>query len=214
VKVIGAGFGRTGTLSLKEALEQLGLGPCYHMLELIDKPERAPLWQAAAEGRDVDWGEVLSGYEATVDWPGCNFYRQLMAAYPEAKVVLTVRDPDAWYESTKGSIYAATVAGRKGELPGGDRPPPPPEVMRVIGAIVWGGSFQERFEDRDYAIEVFNRHNEEVRATVPADRLLVHEIKDGWEPLTDFFGLPVPDAPFPRVNDTAAFRDMVGLPAL
>lgn len=210
MKVIGAGFGRTGTLSLKLALEQIGFGPCYHMVDLIANPERAPLWQAATEGREVDWGEVLDGYESTVDWPGCSFYRQLIDTFPDAKVLLTVRDPDAWYESTRRSIYEAAMAGRRGELEELDNR----EVMGVIGTLIWSGTFKERFEDRDFAIGVFNRHNDEVRASVPPERLLVHEVREGWDPVCAFLGVPVPDEPFPRANDTAAFREMMGLPPL
>ncbi|HEV3229749.1 MAG TPA: sulfotransferase [Solirubrobacteraceae bacterium] len=218
MKVIGAGFGRTGSMSLKGALEDLGFGPCLHMIDCIRTPieTRVDLWQEAADGKPVDWHEVFAGWESTVDWPGCSFYEQLMDAFPAAPVLLTVRDPDAWYESAQRSIYAATLAGRKGELQGGTDGPPPPEAMRMMGTLIWGdgGDFQGRFEDRDWAIEVFNRHNEKVRRTVPPERLLVHEISDGWEPLCEFLDVPVPDTPFPRLNDTDAFREMVGLPAL
>jgi hypothetical protein len=205
-------------MSLKAALEELGFGPSLHMIDCIRTPReaRVDLWQDAADGKPVDWHEVFAGWESTVDWPGCSFYRQLMDAFPEAPVLLTVRDPDAWYASAQKSIFAATLAGRKGELQGGADGPPPPEAMRMMGTLIWGenGDFQGRFEDRDWAIEVFNSHNEEVKRTVPPERLLVHDIADGWEPLCEFLDVPVPDTPFPRLNDTDAFREMVGLPAL
>ena len=217
MKVIGAGFGRTGSMSLKGALEDLGFGPCMHMIDVIRAPEKArcDLWQRAADGEPVDWEELFDGWESTVDWPGCSFYKELIDAFPDAPVLLTLRDPDAWYESCVKSIYAATLAGRKGELEGSTETPPP-EAMRMMGALIWGpeGTFRGRFDDRDFAIEVFNEHNEAVKATVPPERLLVHEIRQGWEPLCDFLGMPVPDTPFPRLNDTDAFREMVGLPAL
>src|SRR5436309_15782365 len=108
MKVIGAGFGRTGTLSVKAALEELGFGPCYHMVEVFDKPRHVELWQAAAEGKPIDWDELFAGYNAAVDWPACTFYQQLMQAYPAAKVLLTVREPQSWYESTKNTIYPAS----------------------------------------------------------------------------------------------------------
>jgi hypothetical protein len=218
MKVIGAGFGRCGTMSLKEALEQLGFGPCMHMIDVIREPQsaRCDLWQQAADGDSVDWEELFAGWESTVDWPGCSFYRELMEVFPDAPVLLTVRDPDAWYDSAIKSIFAATLAGRKGELTGGTQGPPPPEAMRMMGTLIWGenGTFKGRFGDRAYAIDVFQRHNEEVRASVPPDRLLVHEVKQGWEPLCEFLGVPAPETPFPRLNDTDAFREMVGLPAL
>jgi hypothetical protein len=206
MQVIGAGFGRTGTMSLKAALEQLGVGPCFHMIEVLEQPERAAPWQAAAAGEPVDWDELLDGYDATVDWPGATFYAQLADRYPEARVLLTVRDPDAWYESTLNTIYAAREAAG-----GGDGPPA--EVTGLAGELIWDRTFDNRFLDRRHAIDVFNRHNAEVEATIPAERLLVHEIREGWEPLTKFLGVEAPDAPFPRLNDTQAFREMIGMAA-
>jgi hypothetical protein len=215
MKVIGAGFGRTGTLTLKAALEELGVGPCYHMVEVLwGDTSRLPLWQAAASGGEVDWQALFAGFESTVDWPGCTFYEPLMEVFPEAKVLLTVRDPEAWYESAKNSIYASLIAGRKGELAGGTNTPPSPEAFAMISTLIWEGTFHGRFEDREYAIEMFNRHNDEVKRKVPAERLIVHEVKEGWAPLADMLGVPEPDAPFPRLNDKDSFREMVGLPAL
>ena len=213
MQVIGAGFGRTGTMSLKGALEELGFGPCFHMIDLIRDPVRVDLWADAVEDRPVDWHAVFDGYAATVDWPGCSFYEPLLEVFPDAKVLLTVRDPEAWYESTLRTIHAVQAAARGGELAGGTQAPPSPRVMRVIGSLIWDGTFEGRFQDREFAIGVFNRHNEAVKARVPAERLLVHEIRDGWEPLAEFLEVPVPATPFPHLNDTAAFRQMVGMPA-
>jgi Sulfotransferase domain len=215
MRVIGAGLGRTGTMSLKAALEQLGFGPCFHMIDLLEQPERAPLWQAATDGEAVDWDEVFDGYEATVDWPGASFYEQLVEAYPDAPVLLTVRDPEAWYESTLRTIYAVRRAMLAGDLePGAGDVSAGPDVMRIIATLIWERTFDGRFLDRDHAIDAFRAHNERVRAVVPRDRLLVHEIADGWEPLAMFLGADVPDTEFPRLNDTASFRAMVGMPAL
>jgi hypothetical protein len=215
MKVIGAGFGRTGTMSLKAALEELGFGPCFHMLDLIGQPERVPLWQAATDGEPVDWDEVFDGYESTVDWPGASFYEQLVEAYPDAPVLLTVRDPDAWYDSTRRTIFAVREAMLAGELePDAGDVSAGPAVMRVIGTLIWERTFDGRFLDRDHAIAAFHRHTDQVIRTVPRERLLVHEIADGWEPLAMFLGVDVPDTEFPRLNDTAAFRAMVGMPAL
>jgi sulfotransferase family protein len=202
MRVIGAGFGRTGTMSLKVALEQLGCGPCYHMLEVFDKPRHVELWQAAAEGRPVDWGELFAGYNSAVDWPACSFYKQLMDVYPEAKVLLTVRDPERWYESVTNTIY-----------PSSREASPPPDRrahLHMIETLIWQGTFAGRFEDKQHAIAVFERHNEEVKRHVPAGRLLVYEVQEGWEPLCRFLDVPVPEAtPFPRLNDTAAFQQRV-----
>jgi hypothetical protein len=212
LKVIGAGFGRTGTMSLKVALESLGFGPCYHMLEVFSHPEHAQRWEAAWLGEPVDWDDLLDGYEAAVDWPACAFYEELMEKYPDAKVILTVRDPERWYESVRNTIYAlsTTVSGSR--------------ILRIVlglrslllyGAfargnmaktIIWEGTFNGRFEDKRCAIGVFVRHNEEVRRRVPEERLLTYEVSEGWGPLCDFLGVEAPDEPFPRLNDTAEMR--------
>lgn len=215
MQVIGAGFGRTGTLTLKAALEELGVGPCYHMVEVLwGDTSRLPLWQAAANGETVDWKRVFEGFESTVDWPGCTFWEPLMEVFPEAKVLLTVRDPEAWYESARNTIYASVLAGQKGELKEGNEEPPSPEAFQMISKLMWQGTFHDKFEDKAYAIERFNEHNEAVKRGVPADRLVVHEVKEGWKPLADMLGVPEPQAEFPRLNDKVSFREMVGLPAL
>jgi hypothetical protein len=199
MRVIGAGFGRTGTMSLKVALEELGCGPCYHMMEVFEKPRHIELWQGAAEGRPVDWGELFTGYNSAVDWPACSFYQQLMDAYPEAKVLLTVRDPEKWYQSVRNTIYPTTM--EESDVP---------ELRahrQMTRTLIWQGTFEGRFEDKQHAIAVFERHNQEVKRYVPAERLLVYEVQDGWEPLCRFLDVPVPEAkPFPRLNDTAAFQ--------
>jgi Sulfotransferase domain len=219
MKVIGAGFGRTGTLSLKVALEELGFGPCYHMVELFDKPEHVEFWDEAADrvarGEPVEWGEVFSGYEATVDWPACIFYEELMAAYPEAKVLLTVRDPESWYDSAESTIA---------RMPGSDASSPlryllfksvgllVPAMRRapsMARKVISEGTFDGRFEEREYSVKVFERHIEEVRERVPEERLLVYEVGEGWEPLCEFLGVEAPDRPFPRLNDRAGFPRMM-----
>jgi hypothetical protein len=203
MEIIGAGFGRTGTMSLKVALEQLGYGPCYHMVELFEHPEHVEQWEAAVRGEPVDWEDMFAGYLATVDWPGAAFYKELMEAHPEARVLLSVRDPHRWYESTKNTIYATVN--------------PSPEMIAAVGPaprlnneLIWKRTFGENFEDRQHAIEVFERHNEEVKEHVPADQLLVYEVKEGWEPLCDFLGIETPKGkPFPHLNDTDSFQRMV-----
>lgn len=198
--VIGAGFGRTGTLSLKVALEQLGFGPCMHMIPLLHDPETSALVRKAAEG-DVDSLDVaLAGHRSTVDWPMTYFWRELADRHPAAKVILTVRDPRKWYDSADRTIHAAANAGR--ESGGLD-----PDVMGMVDATVWDGTFGGRFADRDAAIKIFEEHNDRVRREIPADRLLVFEVGQGWEPLCSFLGVPVPETPFPRLNDTAAFHE-------
>ncbi len=200
LSVIGAGFGRTGTRSLKAALEHLGLGPCYHMIEVVQNPRFADWWHRAADGAPVDWDRVFDGYRATVDWPACRFYRRLAAHYPDAKVILTVRDPEAWFESARNTIFHVMT-----------RSPPTDDrsAERRIGMarkIIIEQTFDGRIDDRDHAISVFERHNAEVRLTIDPDRLLVYDLAEGWPPLCRFLDLPVPNEPMPSVNSTAEFR--------
>ncbi len=207
IKVIGAGLGRTGTLSLKMALEELGFLKCYHMSEVLANLEHARVWDAAARGEPTDWEALFQGYQATVDWPGCTFYAELMRRYPEAKVVLSVRDPERWYDSARQTIYYVRQTFPRW-LPLFFRRMS--DFHRMLDRLVWDGMFQGRFEDKAFAIEVFNRYNEQVRRDVPPDRLLVYEVREGWQPLCAFLGVPVPEGkPFPHVNDTAKFRSRI-----
>ncbi len=173
-------------MSLKVALETLGFGPCYHMIEVFEHPEHVSFWEAAWRGEPVDWDGVLGGYEATVDWPACTFYGELMERHPDAKVLLSVRDPERWYESTRNTIYEIskiTTGSRLSRVifafanlfvPGVF------EIGKMGNEIIWQGTFDGKFEDRGHAIEVFARHNDEVRRRVPRDQLLVYEVKEGW----------------------------------
>lgn len=201
LQVIGAGFGRTGTLSLKGALETLGMGPCYHMVEVIANPSHVAPWRAATRGDPVDWDALFAGYGATVDWPACAFWRELLAHWPDAKVILTVRDPQRWHRSVMQTIYHALTA----ELPP-DAPQTLREHRRMIQELVLERTFDGRLEDPDHAIAVYERHNAQVRREVPPERLLVFEVAEGWAPLCRFLGRPEPSEPFPRVNSGDEFR--------
>ena len=206
LKVIGAGFGRTGTSSLQAALEQLGFGKCYHMREVFAHREHAPLWYAASQGQPVDWDVLFAGYQATVDWPGCTFYQELMRHYPDAKVLLSVRDPDKWYASALKTIYSSHRPSLANWL---FRLNPRNRYWQGLISTIWKNTFQGRFEDKAYAIDVFQRHNAEVQRVVPAERLLVYDVKEGWEPLCRFLDVPVPNTPFPHLNDAAEFQRMI-----
>jgi hypothetical protein len=200
-------------MSLKVALEELGFGPCYHMSEVFENPEHVEQWEAAREGR-ADWEELFRGYRATVDWPGAAFYEELMQRYPDAKVILTVRDPERWYESVRSTIYnVQNVASSPVLALAGLFVPRVKQLRRVArmaSKLAWEDVFGGRFEDRGYAIGVFKRWNEEVKSRVPAERLLVYEVKAGWEPLCDFLEVAAPDGrPFPHLNDAEAFRKML-----
>ena len=198
--VIGAGFGRTGTLSLKAALERVGFGPCHHMVELIDNDGQLPLWERLTHGETPDWDALYRGYRATVDWPGVRFWRQLADHFPQAKVILTIRDPQRWYESAAQSIYLVESG-----------PPPTDPItarrQQLVRDLVWNGDLEGRFEDRDHAIKLFVEHNDAVRREISPDRLLVFDVRQGWEPLCAFLGVPVPDEPFPRSNDRQEFAE-------
>ena len=217
MKVIGAGFGRTGTASLQSALEELGFGPCYHMYEVFEHPQHADFWEAAWRGETVDWDEVLEGYEATMDWPACTFYGELMERHPDAKVLLSMRDPEHWYESTRNNIYELTKLSSRSPftrlslallslLKFGTFTIRP---LQMAEQVVVRGTFEGNFEDKRHAIEVFNRHNEEVKRRVPKERLLVYEVKEGWGPLCEFLGVEEPDKPFPRRNDAAEIQRLI-----
>ena len=217
LKVIGAGLGRTGTLSLHAALERLGFAPCEHMTNCFAHPERFALWLDAARrkrtGEPIDWRPLFAGYRATVDWPGVYFWREMVAAHPEAKVILTVRDSERWYDSARTTIYAATQA--RNATPAARllyglvawANPKAGRGFRTVKETVWDGTLGGKFEDRDEAIRIFEEHNHAVEATVPAERLLVFDVKEGWEPLCAFLGVAVPPhEPFPHVNDASDFN--------
>ena len=204
IQVIGAGLGRTGTLSLKAALEELGFAKCYHPLRVIASMDQARIWDAAARGERVNWDRLFAGFRATVDMPGCLFYRELLAKYPEARVILTVRDPERWYDSVRQTIHLLGTTFPKWTV---WLLSPRQRVFQRMLDGLGDRLFRGRFEDRALAIDVFNRHNEQVRRDVPADRLLVYEVSQGWGPLCTFLGVPVPEGkPFPHLNAAAAFR--------
>jgi hypothetical protein len=196
LKVIGAGLGRTGTMSLKLALEQIGFGPCYHMVEVF-KLGTAPTWARAFRGEKMDWEAVFDGFPSTVDWPGCDFYAELAELYPEAKVILSLRDPESWYRSTQETIFR-DISHEDADAP-----------WREMFELMVGNKFGGDIHSHDHLIEVYNRHNDEVRRTIAPERLLEYQPGDGWEPLCDFLGVPVPDAPYPKVNSTEEFKGRV-----
>ncbi|KAL1924508.1 uncharacterized protein VTP21DRAFT_4162 [Calcarisporiella thermophila] len=205
LKVIGAGFGRTGTLSMMVALDMLGFGPCYHMKRV--RPEHMQKFIDAFDGKKVDWDEIFKDFNSCVDWPTTSFYKELMAKYPDAKVVLTVRDsPEKWHESAMSTIFkypfeplvkivAFFTFGRN--------------FLKMINKLIMDGTFHGQARNKEKAVAVYKQHIEEVKRVVPAERLLVFNVKEGWEPLCKFLGVPVPSEPFPRVNDREEFASRV-----
>ena len=206
LEVIGAGFGRTGTASMKAALEQLGYDKTHHMFEVMEDARQMDLWHDIALGKDPDWDAIYAGFPAAVDFPTAAYWRELAARYPDAKVILTVRDEDKWWQSARSTIIAI---GRV----------PPAWARRLIPAIrkntemvngtVWHRMFDGRQFEEAYAKQVYREHNAAVQAELPAERLLVFEVKQGWGPLCAFLGKPVPDTPFPHVNDGAEFQALI-----
>jgi hypothetical protein len=216
MKLIGVGFGRTGTMSLKGALEQLGADPCFHMIDLImgeNRERDLAYWKKIADGEPVDWHEVFDGWEATVDWPAAARWREIVDAFPDVPVLLNYRDFDGFYKSCQNTILAVKQAAMAGELEqDANREPPSPVLWEVIEKLIWQGDFQGRFEDKDWVRQMYYARIEEIKDYVSADRLIVWELgKDGWEPLADALGVPVPDEPFPHLHDTNEFRAEFGL---
>jgi hypothetical protein len=206
IRVIGAGWSRTGTFSLKRALERVGFGPCYHMHEVFAHPEHVALWEAADRGEPVDWHALLSDYAAVSDAPACTFWRELCGAFPEARVILTVRDAREWYASMRSTVVQIMTHPPSG-LDARVR-----RVLEMARQISLERFFQGAFDDRERAIALFQRHNDDVRGAIPPGRLLVYDVASGWEPLCRFLDVPVPQQPFPVTNERASFRQRSGLP--
>ena len=201
LRVIGAGFGRTGTLSLKFALEKLGFDACYHMLEVVGKPDHAEVWSRAARGESNDWDAVFEGYQAAVDFPSSRFWPELSKFYPQAKIILSLRDSDSWYKSVMNTIYPASVKALE------VTEPEKRMQTSMVYEVIWDGIFHGRIEDEAYAKSVFEARNQKVIDTVPEENLLVYRPGDGWQPLCTFLSLPVPDEDYPRVNSTKDFEN-------
>lgn len=212
MKVVGAGLPRTATLSQKVALEMLGFGPCYHMVNVLSDLSLASGWRAAFQGAN-DWNQIFQGHESTVDWPGAFFYREIMDAFPESKVLLSVRPGEAWEESITQTIYGILYGDTMMRDLSAARCRVDDEWHGYIELVteMWQKSGLLPSDISDWEpgtmARAMERYNAEVIATVPADRLLVWTAADGWEPLCEFLEVPVPDAPFPRLNDAKMFAD-------
>ena len=204
---------RTGTLTQKLALEMLGLDPCYHMVDVLADLDQAPLWDAALNG-EGPWRQIFDGFESTVDWPGGYFYRELIEFYPQAKVLLSVREPEAWERSMRQTVWAVRhdeslirlLSSAQGHVN-----PQWQGFLNMIDRLIWEGkgTFASGHAEPRQLIDRMERHNEEVKRDVPPDRLLVWSVSEGWEPLCDFLELPVPDVPFPHVNDRSEFLNRI-----
>ena len=202
LEVVGAGLGRTGTNSLKLALERLLGAPCYHMLEVFGRPADIGVWQDAIDGSLPDWEALFTGYRAAVDWPVAAFWREIAAAYPAAPVLLSTRDPDSWWKSASSTILEISREPTTEE--------PFASQQRMV-LDMFSRRFTPDWRDEAAAKDAYVRHNEAVRAEIPAARLVEWRPGDGWEPVCTALGVPVPDEEFPHVNTTEDFRTMAGL---
>jgi hypothetical protein len=192
IRVIGTGFGRTGTDSMREALKILGFGPCHHMMEVMANEEQKRLWRALAQGAAPDWDRLLAGYLSCVDWPSAHYWRELADFYPQAQMILTYRSPESWWESFEKTILVGIDNSTDPESLG----------LALIAERVLGG----RAHDRAQAIAVYEANVEAVKRSVPPERLLVHNLGDGWAPLCAHLGVPVPSQPYPSRNSSSDFR--------
>lgn len=203
LKIIGSGFGRTGTMSTKMALEQLGFGPCHHMTEVMQNPAQPAHWDALARGEELDWAEVFEGYAAQVDFPGASVWQDLAVAFPEAKVIHTERPEEDWWAS-----YSTTIGKFFEHRQNLTLPSPIAEIFETMDKLLIEGVMGGL--DKDNAISAYRRNNEKVRATIQADRLLVFTPSDGWDPLCAFLGVDVPEGDFPRSNAREEFWALFG----
>jgi hypothetical protein len=213
IEVIGAGLPRTGTLTQKVALEMLGFSPCYHWVDVLADLDRVAIWEKAMDGQ-ADWPQIFGESRATVDWPGGYFWRQLMDAYPDAKVLLSVRNPQSWEPSFRETVWNMGHGDSLLHLLSSARALVDPQWQRYVGFVermFWSqeGTFAKGHESSEQLIDALSAHNEEVKRTVPAERLLVWEPADGWEPLCEFLDVDVPSEPLPHVNDRETFLGRV-----
>ncbi len=213
LKLIGAGLPRTATLTQKTALEMLGVGPCYHMVNVLADLDQVDLWMRALQGQ-APWDEVFDGFQSTVDWPGGYFYRELMEVYPDAVVLLSVRDPQAWAKSAHDTVWSVRYGESLMRLLSsawGEVDPKWKGFLEMVDGLLWKGrgTLADIHESEAQLAAGMVRFNEEVKRTVPAERLLVWEPADGWEPLCEALKLPVPSEPLPHVNDSEEFVDRV-----
>jgi hypothetical protein len=192
LRIVGAGLGRTGTLSLKVALEKLLGAPCYHMAELIAHPDHVAIWHAAARGEAVDWRALFSGYRAAVDWPAAAFWEEIAAAYPDALILLSVRDAESWWKSASTTIFPTAQHA-------------PDRAWRDMIDALFTNRFTRDLTDREACIAAYERHGAHVRAAAPRDRLVEWRPGDGWEPLCRALGIPAPAEPFPHTNTSEEF---------
>lgn len=214
LKIIGTGLGRTGTHSLKLALEQLGFGKCYHMMELFQQPQGLKYFKQAEKNEHVNWDEIFEGYSAAVDYPVARYYKQLIKYYPEAKVIHTIRDPELWYESASATIFWASKPYSLRILKLAVHLPFSCEARKRIPVLLYNRKLSElefgkNLKDKKKVIEIFKQHTDRVIAAIPREQLLIFNPKDSWKPLCEFLKVIVPTYPFPKSNTREEFMNNV-----
>lgn len=205
LQIIGSGFGRTGTLSLKTALEMLGFGPTHHMEEIFHNPAQVAFWQDVAAGKPLDCDGAFAGYTSQVDWPGAHVWRALAAHYPQAKVIHSRRPDDKWWGS-----FSTTIGKLMSVYHGLPMPPHIRAMMDAMQLLICEQTFHGQWANKDKALAAYHQREAEVRAAIPADRLLVFDVAEGWGPLCAFLKVPVPDEPFPNRNQKVDFWANLG----
>ncbi|GAA4844608.1 sulfotransferase family protein [Algivirga pacifica] len=213
LEIIGSGLARTGTMSLKNALEELTQAPCYHMIELLKDPSRLSILQQGHKQGNTDWESFFSGFKSVVDYPGCLYVEDMLKLNPDLKVIHTSRDPEQWYESVLNTVYRGVPNGfsdilrmiKNSILYKDFRKVSP--VFMFNDKIIWKGQFESKFQDKDFAIKVFLEHEEYIKRIVPKEQLLIYNINDGWGPLCDFLNTNVPDNSFPKSNQRVEFNE-------
>lgn len=215
IKIIGAGFPRTGTNSLKRSLEMLGYSKTYHFKDLLNKPENLHYWTELRDTKTTKWEEIYSGYQASVDFPCYPWYKEHLEKYPDAKVILTVRDFDDWYESIKSTIWRSGPQTPIKKLKLILKLPFNPKTRRIfkcikfVKAFLWKTQFQDRFLDKAFVKSVWESHHEEVKKHVPEKQLLVYDVREGWPPLCKFLNADVPSQDLPHLNKRENFHQMI-----
>lgn len=207
VKIIGAGFPRTGTMSLKRGIEALGFGPCYHMIDFVRDNSTIDFWEQKFKRQNNDWSTLLNQHQSIVDFPGSLFYKELMAFYPEAKVILTVRDSESWYESVRSTVISTGKDIGKKEISKAEKLRV--ENFKRMRQLIWSEVFEGRQNDKAYMINRYEQHNANVKEMVPSEMLLEYNVKDGWGPLASFLEVETPVSSFPHANLRADFHNML-----
>jgi hypothetical protein len=199
LKVIGAGFGRTGTHSLGRAFEILGFGPCYNIREVAKNPGHTENWKRALDGKPVDWSLLFRSYQSAVEWPAVSFLPEIIQQFPDSKVVLTLREPDSWFDSANNTIFNGL------ELSAYNPDPVKRERSGVFRRLILERTFAGKYREKEYATDVYRSHNQRVVEIVPKERLLQFDVKDGWEPLCEFLERPIQTEPFPWLHERTEF---------